>query len=173
MPTGLRRSLQRHHGPKLGMMFDTEFEAFKAYDEEYPAPSCCSSTLFGALLSGLPNAIRTAHEVLEPWASGCGATASIRGLSLSVRENPGAAGAEGLTDCRIVRVKSPDDSSLRNPLPERAHRLLRRGRAADHLPVRAGFRRRLQAVRRTPGRRDLGTEIKARGKRGQDHHAGL
>ena len=47
-------------------MFDTEYEAFKAYAEVYPDSCTLLVDTYSVLRSGVPNAIKVAKEVLEP-----------------------------------------------------------------------------------------------------------
>ena len=47
-------------------MFDSEYEAFKAYAQAFPDQCVLLIDTFGALNSGLPNAIRVFNEVLAP-----------------------------------------------------------------------------------------------------------
>ena len=48
------------------MTFDSEYDAFKAYAESYPDGTVLLVDTYDVLKSGVPNAIRTAREVLEP-----------------------------------------------------------------------------------------------------------
>lgn len=48
------------------MMFDTEYEAFRAYAESYPENCVLLVDTYDTLLSGVPNAIRVFREVLGP-----------------------------------------------------------------------------------------------------------
>lgn len=48
------------------MSFDNEYESFKAYAEEYPNNTVLLVDTYDTLRSGIPNAIKTAKEVLEP-----------------------------------------------------------------------------------------------------------
>ena len=59
--------------PAIGTMahswiqfFPTEYESFKAYAEVFPDSCTLLIDTYDILNSGLPNAIRVAHEVLEP-----------------------------------------------------------------------------------------------------------
>ena len=47
-------------------MFDTEYEAFKAYVEMYPNNATLLVDTYNTLKSGVPNAIRVFNEVLKP-----------------------------------------------------------------------------------------------------------
>lgn len=62
-----------HHIPAGGtmahswvQMFDSEYEAFKAYAQTYPDNCVFLVDTYNVLKSGVPNAIRVAKEVLEP-----------------------------------------------------------------------------------------------------------
>ena len=48
------------------MFYENEFEAFKHYAETYPDNTVLLLDTYNVLRSGVPNAIRTAKEVLEP-----------------------------------------------------------------------------------------------------------
>ena len=59
--------------PALGTMahswvqlFDSEYEAFKAYAAEYPQNCTLLVDTYNVLKSGVPNAIRVFNEVLVP-----------------------------------------------------------------------------------------------------------
>ena len=47
-------------------MFDTEYEAFKAYCETYPTNATLLVDTYNSLKSGVPNAIKAFNEVLKP-----------------------------------------------------------------------------------------------------------
>lgn len=47
-------------------MFDTEYEAFKAYCENYPHQATLLVDTYNTLKSGIPNAIRAFKEILLP-----------------------------------------------------------------------------------------------------------
>jgi len=47
-------------------MFDTQYEAFKAYCEVYPENACLLVDTYDSLKSGVPDAIRAFNEVLRP-----------------------------------------------------------------------------------------------------------
>ena len=47
-------------------IFDNEFDAFKAYALAYPENTVLLVDTYNVLKSGIPNAIRIAHEILEP-----------------------------------------------------------------------------------------------------------
>ena len=47
-------------------MFDSEYEAFRAYAEQYPTACTLLVDTYSVLKSGIPNAIRVHKEVLEP-----------------------------------------------------------------------------------------------------------
>ena len=47
-------------------MFDTEYDAFKAYCETYPTNATLLVDTYNSLKSGVPNAIRAFNEVLRP-----------------------------------------------------------------------------------------------------------
>ena len=47
-------------------LFDTEYEAFKAYAEAYPGNCVLLVDTYNVLKSGIPNAIKVFNEVLVP-----------------------------------------------------------------------------------------------------------
>ena len=47
-------------------LFDSEYEAFKAYATEYPQNCMLLVDTYNVLKSGVPNAIRVFNEVLVP-----------------------------------------------------------------------------------------------------------
>lgn len=91
-------------------MFDSEYEAFKAYAEIYPTNCVFLVDTYNVLKSGVPNAIRCAKEVLEPMGirprgirldSG-----DIAYLSIKAREMLDAA---GYPDMQIMASNSLDE----------------------------------------------------------------
>ena len=95
------------------MFFEDEFDAFKGYAELYPQSTVLLIDTYDVIHSGLPNAIRTAHEVLEP--RGCRLagvridSGDLAYLSKRIRK---ILDEEGLTDCKIVLSNSLDEFTI-------------------------------------------------------------
>lgn len=96
-------------------MFDTEYEAFKAYAEIYPEHCTLLVDTYNVLQSGIPNAIKTFDEVLAP--KGCRPkgiridSGDIAYLSIKARQMLDAAGYE---DCTIVASNALDEYLIRD-----------------------------------------------------------
>lgn len=90
--------------------FPSEYEAFKAYAEIYPDNSVLLIDTYDILESGLPNAIKVAHEVLEPMGKRLKGVRIDSGdlayFSKAIRRK---LDAEGLTDCSVVVSNSVDE----------------------------------------------------------------
>lgn len=102
-------------------MFDSEYEAFKAYAEIYPDNCVFLVDTYNVLKSGVPNAIRVANEVLAPMGvrpkgirldSG-----DIAYLSIKAREMLDAA---GYPDMQIMASNSLDEYLVRDLLNQGA-----------------------------------------------------
>lgn len=102
-------------------MFDTEYEAFKAYAEMYPDGCVLLIDTYSVLKSGIVNAIKVFDEVLKPMGirpkgvridSG-----DITYLSKKVRKILDDAGYE---DCGIVASNSLDERIIRDMLSQGA-----------------------------------------------------
>lgn len=91
-------------------MFDTEYEAFKVYAENYPNNCTLLVDTYNVLKSGIPNAIRVFDEVLKPL--GCRPSGvridsgDITYLSKRCRKMLDDAGYD---DCKIVASNSLDE----------------------------------------------------------------
>ncbi len=98
-------------------LHDSEFEAFKAYAESYPDNTVLLIDTYNVLESGLPNAIRTAKEVLEPMGKRLKGvridSGDITYLSQACRKVLDEAGLE---DCNIVISNSLDEYIIREIL---------------------------------------------------------
>lgn len=98
-------------------MFDSEYEAFKAYCEVYPNSATLLVDTYNVLKSGVPNAIRVFDEVLKP--RGCRPvgirldSGDITYLSVKAREMLDKA---GYPDCKIVASNSLDEYLIRDML---------------------------------------------------------
>ena len=114
--------------PVLGTMahswvqtFSSEFAAFKAYAESFPHQTVLLVDTYNVLKSGIPNAIRIAHEVLEP--RGC----RLRGIRidsgdltyLTIRSRE-MLDAAGLADCKITVSNALDEYIIRDLISQGA-----------------------------------------------------
>ena len=101
--------------------FENEYEAFKAYAETYPDNCCLLVDTYNVLKSGVPNAIRTAREVLEPMGRRLRGiridSGDLTYLSIKARKMLDEA---GLTDCSIVASNSLDEFTIESILKEGA-----------------------------------------------------
>lgn len=98
-------------------MFDTEYEAFKAYAENYPDSCTLLIDTYNVLKSGIPNAIRVFDEVLKPRGFRPAGvridSGDITYLSKKCRKMLDAA---GYPDCKIVASNSLDEYIIRDML---------------------------------------------------------
>lgn len=95
------------------MCFDSEYEAFKAYAENYPDSTVLLVDTYDVLKSGVPNAIRVAKEILEPQGK------RLRGIRLDSgdlaylsKEARKLLDGAGLEDCIIVVSNSLDEYTI-------------------------------------------------------------
>lgn len=95
-------------------MFDTEYEAFRAYCEMYPHAATLLVDTYNVLESGVPNAIRAFREVLAPMGiTKCGVridSGDIAYLSNKIRKMLDDA---GFPECKIVASNSLDEYIIR------------------------------------------------------------
>lgn len=114
--------------PALGTMahswvqlFDSEYEAFKAYASEYPDGCTLLIDTYNVLKSGLPNAIRVFDEVLKPLGKRPKGvridSGDITYLSKQCRKMLDAA---GYPDCAIVASNSLDEYIIRDMIAQGA-----------------------------------------------------
>lgn len=102
-------------------MFDSEYEAFKAYCEVYPNSATLLVDTYNVLKSGVPNAIKVFDEVLKP--KGCRPvgirldSGDITYLSNRARQMLDEA---GYPDCKIVASNSLDEYLIRDMLMQGA-----------------------------------------------------
>ncbi len=98
-------------------MFDSEFDAFKAYCEVYPDSATLLVDTYNVLKSGVPNAIRAFDEVLKPLGKRPKGirldSGDITYLSCKAREMLDEA---GYPDCKIVASNSLDEYLIRDML---------------------------------------------------------
>lgn len=95
------------------MTFDNEFEAFKAYAESYPDSTVLLVDTYDVLKSGVPNAIRTAKEILGPMQKRLkGIRLDSGDLAYLSKEARRMLDDAGLTDCIIVASNSLDEYTI-------------------------------------------------------------
>ena len=109
-------------------MFDSEYEAFKAYCEIFPNNAVLLVDTFNVLKSGVPNAIRAFKEVLLP--------RGIRNFGIRLDSGDMAYLSKrarkmlddaGLTECKIIASNSLDEYTIRD--------LIRQGAKIDTFGV--------------------------------------
>ena len=102
-------------------MFDTEYEAFKAYVEMYPNNATLLVDTYNTLKSGVPNAIRVFNEVLKPKGiTKCGIrldSGDMAYLSQKARKMLDDAGS---TECEISVSNSLDEYIIQDLLRQDA-----------------------------------------------------
>ena len=102
-------------------MFDSEWDAFRAYATYYPDQCTLLIDTFNVLKSGVPNAIRTYEEVLKPMGKRLAGvridSGDITYLTNRVREMLDEA---GLQDCKIFVSNSLDEYIIRDILHQGA-----------------------------------------------------
>lgn len=102
-------------------MFDSEYEAFKAYCTMYPHNTTLLVDTYDTLKSGVPNAIRAFQEVLVPRGiTNFGIrldSGDITYLSKKARKMLDAA---GLTSCKIVASNSLDEHLIQDLISQGA-----------------------------------------------------
>ena len=95
------------------MFFEDEYTAFKKYAEIYPQATVLLVDTYDVLHSGIPNAIRIAHEVLAPQGHRLAGVRVDSGdlayLSKRIRKMLDKAGLE---DCKIVLSNSLDEFTI-------------------------------------------------------------
>ncbi len=98
-------------------MFDSEYEAFKVYAENYPDNCTLLIDTYNVLKSGIPNAIRVFDEVLKPNGYRPAGvridSGDITYLSKKCRKTLDDA---GYGDCKIVASNSLDEYIIRDML---------------------------------------------------------
>jgi nicotinate phosphoribosyltransferase len=91
-------------------MFDSEFEAFKSYAKNYPDGCTLLIDTYNAIKSGIPNAIKTAKEVLEPMGKNLvGVRIDSGDIAYLSKKCRSMLDEAGLTDCKIVASNSLDE----------------------------------------------------------------
>lgn len=95
------------------MSFESEYDAFKAYAEIYPDATLLLVDTYDVLKSGVPNAIRTAKEILEPMGKRLkGIRLDSGDLAYLSKRARRLLDDAGLKDCMIVASNSLDEYTI-------------------------------------------------------------
>ena len=102
-------------------MFPDEYSAFKAYADTYPDACTLLIDTYNVMKSGLPNAIRVAHEVLEPKGLRLkGIRIDSGDIAYLTKKIRAKLDEEGMEDCAIVVSNSLDEFLIRDLLMQGA-----------------------------------------------------
>ena len=102
-------------------MFDTEYEAFKAYVEMYPNNATLLVDTYNTLKSGVPNAIRVFNEVLKPRGiTKCGIRLDSGDMAYLTQKARQMLDEAGWTECQISVSNSLDEYIIRDLLRQDA-----------------------------------------------------
>lgn len=102
-------------------LFDSEYDAFKAYAEVYPDKSLFLVDTYDVLKSGIPNTIKVANEVLKPL--GCrplGIRIDSGDITYLTKRARKMLDAAGFPDCSICISNSLDEYLIRDMLMQGA-----------------------------------------------------
>ncbi|MBQ1639016.1 MAG: nicotinate phosphoribosyltransferase [Ruminococcus sp.] len=96
-------------------MFDSEYDAFKAYCELYPDDPTLLVDTYNTLKSGVPNAIKVFKEVLLPMGkTKCAIRLDSGDISYLSKKARRMLDEAGLTDCTITASNSLDENLIRD-----------------------------------------------------------
>ena len=102
-------------------MFDTEYEAFKAYAEMYPNNCTLLVDTYNTLKSGVPNAIKVFNEVLKPMGiTKCGIRLDSGDMTYLTRKARQMLDEAGWTECKISVSNSLDEYIIQDILRQGA-----------------------------------------------------
>ncbi|MCI7019485.1 MAG: nicotinate phosphoribosyltransferase [Clostridiales bacterium] len=102
-------------------MFDSEYEAFKAYAQMYPNNAVLLVDTYNTLKSGVPNAIRVFNEVLKPMGiTKCGIRLDSGDMAYLTQQARIMLDAAGWTECAISVSNSLDEYIIRDILRQGA-----------------------------------------------------
>ena len=102
-------------------MFDTEYEAFRAYCEMYPNNATLLVDTYNTLKSGVPNAIRVFNEVLKPMGiTKCGIRLDSGDMAYLTQKARQMLDEAGWTECQISVSNSLDEYIIRDLLRQDA-----------------------------------------------------
>ena len=115
---------RNHFVPALGTMahswiqsFESEYEAFRVYTEQYPDNATLLIDTYNVLKSGMPNAIKVFKE-LKP--TKMGVRIDSGDITYLTRECRKMLDEAGLPDCKIVVSNSLDEYIIRDVIQEGA-----------------------------------------------------
>ncbi len=109
-------------------MFDTEYDAFKAYCEVYPTNATLLVDTYNTLKSGVPNAIRVFNEVLKPRGiTQCGIRMDSGDMAYLSQKARKMLDDAGWTQCKISVSNALDEHLIQD--------LLRQGAQIDMFGV--------------------------------------
>ena len=102
-------------------MFDTEYEAFKAYAQMYPNNCTLLVDTYNTLKSGVPNAIKVFNEVLKPMGiTKCGIRLDSGDMTYLTRKARQMLDEAGWTECKISVSNSLDEYIIQDILRQGA-----------------------------------------------------
>ena len=102
-------------------MFDSEYEAFKAYVEMYPNNATLLVDTYNTLKSGVPNAIRVFNEVLKPKGiTKCGIRLDSGDMAYLTQKARKMLDDAGWTECQISVSNSLDEYIIQDVLRQGA-----------------------------------------------------
>ncbi len=102
-------------------MFDTEYEAFKAYCEMYPNNATLLVDTYNTLKSGVPNAIKAFNEVLKPLGiTKCGIRLDSGDMAYLTQKARQMLDKAGWTECQISVSNSLDEYIIQDVLRQGA-----------------------------------------------------
>ena len=102
-------------------MFDTEYEAFRAYAEMYPNNCTLLVDTYNTLKSGVPNAIRVFNDVLKPLGiTKCGIHLDSGDMTYLTQKARKMLDEAGWTDCKISVSNSLDEHIIQDILRQGA-----------------------------------------------------
>lgn len=102
-------------------LFNTEYDAFRTYAENYPSDCTLLVDTYSVLGSGIPNAIKVAKEVLEPMGKRLkGVRLDSGDIAYLSRKSRKLLDEAGLTDCKIVASNSLDEYTITSLLNQGA-----------------------------------------------------
>ena len=94
-------------------MFDTEYDAFKAYCETYPTNATLLVDTYNSLQSGVPNAIRAFNEVLKPLGiKQCGIRFDSGDIAYLTKKARVMLDEAGWPECKITVSNSLDEKLI-------------------------------------------------------------
>lgn len=120
---------ERDYGiPALGtmahswiQMFDSEYDAFRAYAECYPDSATLLIDTYNVLKSGLPNAIKVFKDVLVPKGyRPAGVRIDSGDITYLTKKIRAKLDEEGFPDCKIVVSNSLDEDIIRDIIKQGA-----------------------------------------------------